>query len=123
MNVTGNSQQTVNPGVYSSIKVSGNGSLILNPGTYIIVGGGLSVTGNGSIAGSGVFIYNTGSEGTYGGIAITGNGEFNLTAPPTGPYAGILIFQARDNTRAMSLSGNALTGITGTIYAPADSWP
>ena len=36
----------------------------------------------------------------------------------TGTYAGIVIFQTRDNTKAMTLSGNA-SGMTGTIYAPA----
>lgn len=34
-------------------------------------------------------------------------------------YAGILIFQARDNTRALSVSGNDLLGTSGTIYAKA----
>ena len=81
VNVSGNSTQTINPGIYRSIKVSGNGSLTLTPGLYIITGGGLSVTGNGSLSGSGVMIYNGGSGGTYGGIALSGNGKFNLTAP------------------------------------------
>jgi hypothetical protein len=117
VNVTGNSQQTLNPGVYRSIKVSGNGSLTLNPGVYILTGGGLSVTGNGSILGDGVFIYNTGAGSTYGGIALSGNGTCSLAAPADGPFAGVLIFQDRLNTRAMSFSGNAAVGISGTVYA------
>ena len=32
---------TINPGVYSSIKVSGDATLTLKPGIYIITGGGL----------------------------------------------------------------------------------
>ena len=85
-------------------------ALTLNPGVYIITGGGLSVTGNGSITGNGVTIYNGGSGSTYGGIALSGNGRFKLSAPTSGDYKGILIFQARDNTRAMSISGNATHG-------------
>ena len=67
-------------------------------------------------------IYNAGSNypnsgGNFGGITLSGNGTFSMTAPTTGPYAGILIFQSRQNTRALSFSGNAMLGMTGTIYA------
>ena len=121
VNLTGGSQ-TISQGIYAQIKVSGSGRLSLNPGIYIIEGGGLTVTGNASIAGSGVTIYNAGSNypnsgGSFGGITLSGNGTFSLSAPTTGTYAGILIFQSRQNTRALSFSGNAMAGMSGTIYA------
>jgi hypothetical protein len=120
---------TINPGIYSQIKVSGDASLTLsagtegNPGIYIIEGGGLTVTGNASLSGQNVLIYNTGSDypnsgGNFGGITLSGNGTFSLTAPTSGPYAGVAIFQSRANTRALSFSGNAMSGISGIIYAP-----
>jgi len=34
------------------------------------------------------------------------------------PHAGVLFFQARDNTRALAFSGNAALGVSGTVYAP-----
>jgi hypothetical protein len=115
--------QSISQGVYSQISVSGNASLTLGPGIYVIEGGGLTVTGNASISGQNVCIYNAGSNypgngGNFGGIALSGNGTFNLSAPTSGTYAGILIFQSRQNTRALSLSGNALAGMSGLIYAP-----
>jgi hypothetical protein len=72
---------------------------------------------------AGVTIYNTGSNypnsgGSFGGITLSGNGAFNLSAPATGAYPGIVIFQPRANTRALALSGNAAAGLGGTIYAP-----
>jgi hypothetical protein len=120
--LTGSSSATLNPGIYSQIKVLGNASLTMNPGVYIIEGGGLTVTGNASISGSGVMIYNAGSNypgngGSFGGITLSGTGTFNLSAPTTGIYAGLLIFQSRQNTRALSFSGNAMAGMAGTIYA------
>ena len=120
VNVSGRTSQTINPGTYSSIRVSGQAVLTLNPGIYYIAGGGLSVTGNGSIKGDRVMIYNGGGgEGSYGGIALSGNGTVSLSAPTSGAYSGILFFQDRDNTRAMSLSGgSALSDIRGAIYAP-----
>ncbi len=119
---------TIGPGVYTQIQVSGNGTLMMNagpggtPGIYIIEGGGFTVTGSGSVTGSNIFIYNTGSNypnpgGTFGGITLSGNGKLNLSAPTSGPYTGILIFQSRANTRALSLSGNALAGLSGVVYA------
>ena len=90
---------------------------------YVIKGGGLTVSGNASISGAGVLIFNAGSNypntgGTYGSIALSGNGTFSLSAPTTGTYAGIVVFQSRDNPQALSLSGNAMAGLTGTVYAP-----
>jgi hypothetical protein len=94
-----------------------------SPGIYIIEGGGLTVTGSACLSGQNVFIYNTGSNyptsgGNFGGITLSGNGTFALTASASGPYAGIVIFQSRADTRALSLSGNAMSGMSGTIYAP-----
>jgi hypothetical protein len=124
-NLSGASSATIQPGVYSAINVSGSASLTLASGTYIIEGGGFSVSGAGSVTGSGVLIVNAGSKypttgGTYGSITLSGSGSYKLTPPTTGTYAGIVIFQARDNTKAMTVSG-AASGMTGTIYAPAAS--
>jgi hypothetical protein len=121
--LSGNSSATIKPGIYSHISVSGNGTLTMDSGIYLIEGGGFSVSGNASVSGSGVMIFNAGSKypttgGSYGGITLSGNGSYNLSPPTTGTYAGIVIFQSRDNSTALSLSGNA-SGMTGTVYAPA----
>ena len=125
VSVSGNSSKTLSQGIYSSIQVSGNASVILGAGVYIIQGGGLSVSGNGNILGNGVLIFNAGSSyngttdgGAFGSISLSGNGTINLSAAGSGPYAGVLIFQSRSNTRSLALSGNG-TGIVGTLYAPA----
>ncbi len=94
------------------------------PGVYIIAGGGFNVSGNASLMGSGVLIDNTGGKfpgtgGGYGAISVSGNASIQLSAPTTGPYAGILIFQSGDNTQAITISGNGSLGLNGTIYAPA----
>ena len=117
--LSGNSSATIQPGIYSQITVSGNGTTLAS-GLYIIEGGGFTVSGNASVTGSGVMIFNAGSKypttgGTYGAISLSGNGKYNLTPPTSGTYAGIVIFQLRDNTKALTLSGNAM-GMTGTIY-------
>ncbi|WP_165219276.1 PKD domain-containing protein [Aquisphaera insulae] len=126
VNVAANSVVTISPGIYPSITVAGSGKLTMQAGTYVITGGGFSVSGAGSVTGSGVFIYNAGSNynggsgSTFGSFALGGSGTINLTPPTSGTYAGVSIFQSRDNTRPMSLSGAAAAQLGGgTIYAPA----
>jgi uncharacterized delta-60 repeat protein len=114
----------ITQGIYSQIKVSGSASVTMGPGTYIIEGDGLTVTGSASLSGQNVFIYNTGSNypsagGSFGGITLSGSGTISLTAPASGPYAGVVIFQSHANTRALAFSGNAMAGISGIIYAPS----
>ena len=121
--LSGNSSATINPGIYSQISASGNAKLTLNSGLYIIEGGGFSISGNASVTGSGVTIFNAGSKypttgGTYGSISLSGNGTITLSPPTTGTYAGVVIFQPADNTKALSVSGNG-SAVTGEIYAPA----
>jgi hypothetical protein len=116
---------TISQGVYTQINVSGTGTtLIMNPGVYIIAGGGFSVSNSANVTGTGVMIYNAGSSfpnagGTFGAISLGSSGNIGLSAPTTGTYAGILIFQSRDNTRAISLNAKSVVGLNGTIYAPA----
>ena len=125
LTLSGNQSMTINPGIYSQITVSGNAKLTLNPGIYIIAGGGITVSGNASVTGTGVLIYNAGSNvlgsgNSFGGITISGNATVNLTASSTGTYAGIAIFQSRDNASAITVSGNADLNLgTGVLYTPA----
>ena len=123
VNLSGNNSLTISSGVYSQISVSGNGKLTMNPGIYVIAGGGFSVTGGASVTGAGVTIYNAGSSypnpgGSFGAVNLSGSGNISLTAPTIGTYAGILIFQARDNASAISLTNNGISMPSGVIYAP-----
>jgi len=118
----GNASKTIQPGIYTAISVSGNANLTLSSGIYIIEGGGFSVSGNASVTGSGVTIVNAGSQypgagGTYGSITLAGNSACTLSPATSGADAGIVFFQPPDNTKPITVSGNA-AGISGTVYAP-----
>jgi hypothetical protein len=122
VNLSGNSSLMISQGIYTQINVSGSAHLTLNPGVYVIQGGGLTVSGSASITGNGVSIYNAGSNfpsagGNFGGITLSGSGTVSLSPPTTGQYDGVVIYQSRENTRALSFSGNASAGITGDVYA------
>ena len=114
--------RTLDPGVYcNGISISGGARVTLNPGTYILKGGGLSVSGGSTLSGPGVTFYNTAGGGYgYGAISISGGTSINLVAPTSGSLAGILFYQDRSiaSGAASSLSGGSTTVFQGTLYFP-----
>jgi hypothetical protein len=125
VNIGGVTVETIGPGIYPSISVGGSAKLTMNPGIYVIAGGGLVVAGAGSLTGSGVMIFNAGSNftggncGIYGGITLS-SGSINLSPPTSGIYAGISIFQSSENTKPIIISGAVLAHLGGgVVFAPA----
>lgn len=111
--IGGNDSATLQPGIYTGqIKVEGNATVTLLPGIYILRGG-LLVSGNGVVRGDGVLLYNEG-----GRIEVQGNGRLILSAPTSGTYEGIAIFQPASNTQPLWFSGNSDFQVSGAVYAP-----
>ncbi len=114
----GGSTETCTPGSYSSAITLGanDATLQLNPGTYVL-NGGIQVTGNNdTVTGSGVLLYIGG-----GAMKFSGNGlTVDLTAPTSGAYATLVVFQSRTDSTALNLTGSGPTAITygGIVYAP-----
>jgi hypothetical protein len=132
---------TFNPGIYQYIKITG-GNVTFSPGIYVVGAGtgnggqGLTMNG-GTVTGSGVMFYNTGSDyisdgtpdssdgstlgtdsnATYGSVTFGGNGSINLNPPTSGTFNGILFYQRRWNNSTDSVGGNGTTvNLGGTIY-------
>ena len=114
INLSGSATTTLSPGVYSGISLSGSSSVTLSPGVYYINGGGINMSGTSSIAGNGVFIYNTGG----GAINLSGTGGISLSPMTSGTYAGITLFQDRSSTAGATMSGSGNINNTGTFYFP-----
>jgi hypothetical protein len=112
----------LSPGVYCGgikITVSGPVTLTFQAGTYILTGSvGLVITGSGNVTGGGsnVTFYNTGT----GSIDITASAtNFALSAPTSGTYAGILIFQNLSDTSAATITASSSgEALTGALYLP-----
>jgi Putative Flp pilus-assembly TadE/G-like len=113
----------LNHGVYcGGIQVSGNNPVVFNPGLYILDGGGLKVTAsNANISGTGVTFYNTQGYSAYGPIALSGSNQANLSAPTSGPYAGILFYQ--DRSIPVGSKGSTITGSSGSTFDGAIYFP
>jgi hypothetical protein len=107
------------PGVYQGgITVQGGGVAFLWPGVYVLNGGGLTVSGGSTLVGTQVLIYNTGGAAA-GSITVSGGSSMVLTAPTSGTYQGISIFQDRTLNQGLTFSGGAALQIGGTVYAPS----
>ena len=125
VNYSGSATLTLPPGTYvGGIQDNGQGNIVLLPGVYEMAGGGLQVTGKGSLSGAGVLIINAPS-GSNGSICFTGQGNVNLTAPlpaslPSAysAYKGITIFQDPSSLLPVILSGQGSVTMDGALYAP-----
>jgi Flp pilus assembly protein TadG len=107
------------PGVYNGgISITGKASVTLLPGIYYMDGGGFSFGGQGNLTANGVMIY-TDPKQPSDSINITGSGggSVTLTPPTTGLYQGLTLFQNRNATNTVSISGNGGFYVTGTFYA------
>jgi Putative Flp pilus-assembly TadE/G-like len=112
---------SLSPGTYcGGIKVSGSGSVTFSPGVYILDGGGLTLTGSGAVTGSGVMFYNTfDSTHPFAPVDITSGSSSptTLSAPSSGPYQGLLIFESRSAPASTdSITGSTNLNLVGNLY-------
>jgi hypothetical protein len=107
---------TINPGTYcAQVIFEGGGNVVFTPGLYNFESGFVN-NSSPSLSGSGVTFYLTG-----GNIIINGNPTINFSAPTTGNYAGVLVYQPANNTQQFIInSGTSQTsgGWAGMIYVP-----
>jgi Flp pilus assembly protein TadG len=102
--------QTIQPGIYTSAINLAGGNLTLASGLYYLEGGINMSAGTITSAAGGVTLYIE-----SGSVNMSG-GSITLSAPTTGTWEGILIFQSRTNASSLDLSGGTQT-YSGAIYA------
>lgn len=104
---------TLSPGTYcGGIISSGTETVTMTAGLYIIESG-ITVSGSPTFNGSGVTLYFK-----TGGITGSGTGGFNLSAPTSGTWQGVVIFEDRSNSSGITLSGATGTIVDGLVYMP-----
>lgn len=134
----------ISPGTYSSISIQGAGStpnVVFQPGMYIIDGAGscsssacFNETGNANVTGDGVTFYFMNNST----VNFAGTPNVNLTAPKTGTYSDVLMYQApypcSSTPCDVNLSQNLMVGgdqgpnlggtsgsqFNGILYFPSD---
>lgn len=119
---TAKSTTTINPGVYcNGMKLNAGANITMNPGIYYIDRGCLCIAGGATLTGTGVTIVFTSSTGSdYATATINGGATVDLSAPTTGPTAGIVFFQDRKAPAglAFKLNGGSTQNFDGALYLP-----
>ena len=120
------SSTSTTEGVYcGGITVSGGNTLTLGAGTYVLIGGGLTVSAS-TLKGTGVTFYNTyNASNPYKAIALSGSSSTTLSAPTSGQFNGVLFFQdrtaalpAKSSNSQETISGASGASFQGALYFP-----
>ena len=123
--VLGYTNPTLSPGVYcGGLTIGSGGTVNLSPGVYIIDGGSFSPGGGTTVTGTGVTIVLTGSGSNFATVSIGNGSTITLSAPTTGPTAGLVFFAdpaAPVNTYTSSIQGGSVVNLTGALYFPTQT--
>lgn len=108
----------LSPGVYcGSFNFNGVGVVNLNPGLYVFKGANWNINVGWSIIGSGVTFYFA-DQNSY--IQINSGVIASLTAPTSGTYKDILMFEPTGlASSSFSVNGGAGHSFEGLIYLPS----
>ncbi len=128
MNITTLTDQSGNPAnCFSSLSVGSNRTLAI-PASYTgpiyVNGGGVDLQGAFSCAACTIVITNTStaSNATIGSFTSNAQATNNITAPTTGTYAGIAVYQDRRATgNTDKINGGSSNIISGAVYFPKDT--
>lgn len=111
---------TLDPGVYcGGLEVKSNSGVKFNPGTYIFKDGDLVLDSNVVAEGAGVTFYFTGALSQ---LEFKSNVNVTLSAPDSGPLAGVLFFQDPDYGGLHQFDSNVVGAISGLMYFPSGDW-
>lgn len=107
------------PGTYHGLDIA-YGHVSMAPGIYHIVNAPLVVRRRATLTGEGVSIIFHGDNATF---SVLDEARLTLTGPETGPTAGFILAEHRDDTPGDKLIRSRLTGsgavsAIGTIYLP-----
>ena len=128
----GNSGLVVSGGAcYGSLSIQSNRTLTLKDGTYVISGGSVNIQGTLNLTNATLLLTNKDGSLTapIGSLDANASGQINATAPTSGKWAGMAIYQDRravdsaptGNITASSpnkINGNSTNKIRGIIYFP-----
>jgi hypothetical protein len=109
---------TLSPGVYTgTLNLSNGSTYTMQPGVYIVNSGNFNI-GSATVTGAGVTIVVT-----SGTVNIANGANATISAPTTGPTAGIAFFGSRtaSASNVNSFAGGVPMKITGAIYFPTQN--
>ena len=129
--LNGSGQTVTGGGCYGSLSVGSNKSLILKDGTFIISGGSLDIKGDLTMTNATLVLsnQNLAAGATIGSIGMNAQANLNITAPTTGKWMGMAIYQDRravddaptgniTSSSPNKINGGSASTIRGVVYFP-----
>ncbi len=111
---------TLNPGHYcGNISVTGSAKVTFSAGVYEMDGTLTVNTTTGNVTGTGTTFYLTSDGYGGGGKCNMTAGTVNLTAPTSGTWQGIAIYQDRSNSNSCTMTCGSTQKISGVVYVPS----
>lgn len=112
----------LSPGVYcGELKVSKNSVITMRPGVYIFKDNNFKIEKGSTLIGENVSIVLVGDKA---GLEFKNDTKISLSAPETGPLAGILIYaqptKAKKGKRKIKIESKDAKKLVGTVYLPKD---
>jgi hypothetical protein len=95
---------------YASLSFGDKSSTTLSPGIYYVAGT-ISINGSATVTGSGVTLVSA------GGLTVNGNASVSLSAPDSGPTAGLL-YGAASASAGVQFNGDGAQRLVGAFYVP-----
>lgn len=98
-----------------------SGTLTIDPGTLVIRNGDFTTKGNTNVSGAEVTVMLTGdAPSDVGNVHLNNNTVMDLSAPTSGPYQGLLIYQdpKAENPDDSVFNGGVNLSLDGAIYMP-----
>ncbi len=118
--VSSGETKTMWPGVYcKKTLVENGGTAIMQAGIYVFREGAFEINSGASVSGSGVMLFFKDKDAF---LNVNSDSNFQVSAPMSGTYAGILMFQSRDletlNAPPHIINSDSSTILEGVIYMP-----
>ena len=119
---------TLDPGHYCGNLLIENKTVVFNPGTYIFESGNVTIKASSVVSGDGVtFVLTSPIPAQVGRLEFASQSDITLTAPSTGTYAGILVYEDKNAAThdgmgvafKHTVAGGVNTILKGAIYTPA----
>lgn len=113
-------KKTLKPGVYcGGLEIKGGAEATFEPGVYVVKDGALTVKEASALKGEGVGFVFLGDKAT---LALKNDTTVALSAPASGPMAGILAYAqpVAGKSRDFKIESRNAQKLVGTVYLPND---
>lgn len=112
-------KKTITPGTYcKDLKITKNSDVTMAPGIYVFKDGKVRLDGGSKLTGAGAGFVFVGDKSV---IELKNDSIISLTAPTSGPMAGVLFYgQPSSKSREFKFESENAQKLVGTVYLPND---